>query len=433
MSISTARVSLQTLLFLVFTVSGAQKLTITLNKASTIHISNTQVRGCRVCTGPVGSRQCGQSLLLKDTTSVSLLFDCSRPQDVFKVEIVQNIDCTTTWCNGHIIQTDSSYLPLLDFKRTFTWNLKASALTSVKIDFTKTGLRQIHPSEICPDSHTYTLQVPHTTGSVTIGKFCRGGLISNAQILNHGSFSLEVPAGQKLQNGQFDVSVGDTSNFAKITLTFPKGISSSELLSPNYPDSFPDDDEMEWHFQVSDKHKISVQFLKLTEPQCQRKKAEVVYQGEKTEILSLTDHQPYEISGNVSLKLRNCRMSEKGLSLNFKVSTSTIWPEEAEVQVMKDSPKNSAPNSRQPSMLIINLTVVTSFLAIVVIGLLVACVVIRKKKNRNHQTPANHANYSTYVLPGHSDLSTTNADEYHVYTKIDDTLVYSHLLEKVAC
>ncbi|XP_026226640.1 CUB domain-containing protein 1-like [Anabas testudineus] len=363
MSISTARVSLQTLLFLVFTVSGAQKLTITLNKASTIHISNTQVRGCRVCTGPVGSRQCGQSLLLKDTTSVSLLFDCSRPQDVFKVEIVQNIDCTTTWCNGHIIQTDSSYLPLLDFKRTFTWNLKASALTSVKIDFTKTGLRQIHPSEICPDSHTYTLQVPHTTGSVTIGKFCRGGLISNAQILNHGSFSLEVPAGQKLQNGQFDVSVGDTSNFAKITLTFPKGISSSELLSPNYPDSFPDDDEMEWHFQVSDKHKISVQFLKLTEPQCQRKKAEVVYQG----------------------------------------------------------------------MLIINLTVVTSFLAIVVIGLLVACVVIRKKKNRNHQTPANHANYSTYVLPGHSDLSTTNADEYHVYTKIDDTLVYSHLLEKVAC
>lgn len=116
-------------------------------------------------------------------------------------------ECTTELCNGHITHTDSSFRPLLDFNRTFTWNLKASG--AFKIDFTKTGLTQIHPSEICPDRHSYTLQASQSTGNMTIGKYCRGGLISSAQILNHGSFSLDVPAGQELQSGQFDVSVGE--------------------------------------------------------------------------------------------------------------------------------------------------------------------------------------------------------------------------------
>lgn len=127
------------------------------------------------------------------------------------MDLCENVfsECITKSCNGRIILADSGSLPLLDFKRKFTWILKASAPKAFQIDFSKTGLMQINPSVGCLDRHTYTLQAFQATGNVAIGKYCRTGTISSAQILNQGSFSLEVPAGQKLQNGQFDVSVGE--------------------------------------------------------------------------------------------------------------------------------------------------------------------------------------------------------------------------------
>lgn len=330
---SSSRVTLQLLLltFIASAVSGVQRLNITPDRGTTLNISSSQVKGCKVCTGAGRSRRCSPSLVLKDNTPVSLEFECSRPQDVFSVEIVRNIECTTKLCNGHIIQADSGSLLFLDFNRKFTWNLKASSPKAFKIDFSNTGLRQINPSERCPDRHSYTLQAFQTTGNVAVGKYCRTGPVVSAQMLNQGSFSLDVPAGQKLQNGQFDVSVGEEiKSLAKITVMLPKGTSSSELLSPNYPDSFPDDDVMEWYFQVPDKHKTDVQFLNLTQPRCLKKETAVEYhsKGRGALVLSLTDRQPYQTQGNFALTLRNCEMDRRrsgspGLSLNLKVSTSS--------------------------------------------------------------------------------------------------------------
>lgn len=118
-------------------------------------------------------------------------------------------ECTTKSCGSNIIQADYGSLPLLDFNRKFTWNLKSPSLKAFKIDFNNAGLRQINPSERCLDRHSYTLQASQTTGNVVVGKYCRSGPIRSAQVLDQGSFSLDVPAGQKLQTGQFDVSVGE--------------------------------------------------------------------------------------------------------------------------------------------------------------------------------------------------------------------------------
>lgn len=118
-------------------------------------------------------------------------------------------ECTARSCSGHVTQADSGSLPLLGFHRKFTWNLKASLPKALRIDFTHAGLRQVNASEGCPDEHGYTLQALQATGRVVVGKYCRTGHISSAQVLNQGSFSLDVPAGQKLQSGQFDVSVGE--------------------------------------------------------------------------------------------------------------------------------------------------------------------------------------------------------------------------------
>ncbi|XP_037639396.1 CUB domain-containing protein 1-like [Sebastes umbrosus] len=208
------------------TVSGVQKLTVTPDRGTTIRISSSQVKGCKGCIVAGRSRQCDPPFVLTGSTSVSVEFDCTRPQDVFSVEIVQNIECTTKSCNGHIIQSDAGSLPFLNFNRKFTWNLKASAPKALKIDFSNTGMRQINPSEGCPDRHSYTLQALQTTGKVAVGKYCRTGPDSSAQILNQGSFSLDIPAGQKLDNGQFQVSVGEEIKMlCKVDVSKMKGIS----------------------------------------------------------------------------------------------------------------------------------------------------------------------------------------------------------------
>lgn len=95
--------------------------------------------------------------------------------------------------------------PLRSFNRTFVWTMKAVAPKAFLIDFTKQGLRQIPPSQACPDQQTFTLQA---TGTVAIGTYCRGGPVSAAQVLTQGTFSLRVPAREPLHPEHFNVSVG---------------------------------------------------------------------------------------------------------------------------------------------------------------------------------------------------------------------------------
>lgn len=344
MSLSAVTLQILLLTVIVFTVSGVQKLTITPDRGSTLSFSSGQVKGCKVCANVGRQSQCNTSLVLTDNTPVSVEFKCSRPQDVFSVEIVRTIECNTKLCNGHIVQADSSSPPLLEFNRKFTWKLKASAPKAFKIDFTSTGLRQINASERCPDRQSYTLQAFQTTGDVTVGKYCRTGPISSAQIMNQGSFSLDVPAGQELHKGQFNVLVGEEiKSLAKITLTIPKGTSSLELFSPNYPQSFPDDDVMEWYFQVPDKHRTAVELFEISEPRCLKKDAALEYHTRErvASVLRLKDPQPDQSQGNFMLTLRNCEMDRRragspGLSLNLRVSTSSKSPPvSCEVDVRK--------------------------------------------------------------------------------------------------
>lgn len=259
-------------------------------------------------------------------------------------------------CSGHIIHADSGSLPLLAFNRKFTWKLDATMAEGFEIDFTNTGLRQINASEGCPDRHSYTLQA---AGDVAVGKYCRTGHIRRGQIFRQGRFSLEVPGGQKLNGGQFDVTgvvkikcecefrcltiffsvlsyhltllcvIFPSAALARITVTLPKGKSSVELLSPNYPESFPDDDVMEWYFELPLRHKAVVQLLKAIQPYCLKKSVAMEYNATGVSVRRLTEPQPDQSNGNFTMKLRNCEMDRRragspGLSLSFKVSSSSI-------------------------------------------------------------------------------------------------------------
>lgn len=325
-------------------VSDVQKLTITPNQGTTLNISCTPATGsgCTVCTLSGRKRECQTSRLLKDNSPVSVELECSKRQGAFSVEVTRTIECTTKSCSSNI-QADSNLDALLNLNRKFTWNIKAAAPKAARIDFTKTGLRQIQPFESCPDKHTYTFEVFQESGHVTVGRYCRTGTITNAQALGRSRFSLELLAGQTLQNIYFTVSTGEEiKSLAKISLTLPQGLSSLELFSPNYPGSFPNDDLMEWYFDVPAKHKASIQLSNLTLPRCLRKEAAVEYHGSgrTSLVVSLADAQPVQNQGSFSVTLRNCEMDKSrakssGLSLNFKVSVSTASPVLCDVDMRK--------------------------------------------------------------------------------------------------
>lgn len=69
-------------------------------------------------------------------------------------------------------------------------------------------MRQIPPSETCPDEHTYTIITYQRTGLATIGIFCPDGSVTRVQVLYKGRVSLQVPRDRKLEPLDFKVTVG---------------------------------------------------------------------------------------------------------------------------------------------------------------------------------------------------------------------------------
>uniref|UniRef100_A0A8C7DXE7 CUB domain containing protein 1a n=1 Tax=Oncorhynchus kisutch TaxID=8019 RepID=A0A8C7DXE7_ONCKI len=297
-------------------------LTLTPDQGTTLNISQSSERSrgskCTVCTGTGLKKSCSRAgsdyvvLLTDPKAAVNMVFTCTKPEEVFTVEVSR-----------------TGTLPLQNFNRTFIWNLKAPVPRAFHLDFTQMGLRQILPSERCPDQHTYTLLALQRTGEAAIGTYCRNGSVSGAQVLNQGRLSLEVTGGRELNPTMFNVSVGEEiKSLAVLKVTLPEGTSSSELLSPNYPNSFPDDDLMEWKFVVPPKHNATVVFLGQTQPQCLKKEPAVEYHygnGRFAVVKKLSDPQPAQRRDSFSLILRNCEMNRigdgsTGLSLHFKVS-----------------------------------------------------------------------------------------------------------------
>ncbi|MED6251459.1 hypothetical protein ATANTOWER_031075 [Ataeniobius toweri] len=124
----------------------------------------------------------------------------------------------------------------------------------------------------------------------------------------------------------FIAAVSIVSATTKVSLTFLNE-SSMTLLSPNYPDSFPNDYVMEWYFQVPNKHKAAIRLLNQTQPTCAKKETGMEYsRGAIKQVVHMGEVQPEQNQGNFSLRLRNCQMDPRHfgsskLSINFTAST----------------------------------------------------------------------------------------------------------------
>ncbi len=94
------------------------------------------------------------------------------------------------------------------FNRTFIWNMKPPATKTLHLNFSSTGLRQIQPTDSCPDKHVYTLAVEN----VSVGRFCQNGAIRQVDVRNVGKLSLEVSGGRPLDKKVIGVSLGRLIN-----------------------------------------------------------------------------------------------------------------------------------------------------------------------------------------------------------------------------
>uniref|UniRef100_A0A674BR97 CUB domain containing protein 1 n=1 Tax=Salmo trutta TaxID=8032 RepID=A0A674BR97_SALTR len=277
---------------------------------------NTKAKECSVCVGE-GPTCNPKELVLRAARNTSVKFTCPQPQDVFSVEINREIEIT---CTGNIVQAESSLFP--DFNRTFTWDLKVPPGLSFQLDFPSPGMRQIPPSETCPDEHTYTIITYQRTGLATIGIFCPDGSVTRVQVLYKGRVSLQVPGDRKLEPLDFKVTVGPE---IKSEFNLPRGVSDTDFLSANYPRGFPDDDLMRWDFTVPGMHNYTVSFLNHTESLCRKKEVMVMYHKARGKVgiqKTLADPQPTHRQGSFTMTLFNCETdrTKQGLSLKFRVS-----------------------------------------------------------------------------------------------------------------
>ncbi|XP_076827692.1 CUB domain-containing protein 1a [Brachyhypopomus gauderio] len=314
-------------------VSGGPALTINLQSSTTIHInrSDSAQRKCDVCIGSL----CQSSVVLKNG-SVSVVFSCLQPEDIFIVEIIRHIVCLHT-CSGNI--TPEEYPSLQNFNRTFTWNVRALVQETFRLDFTKAGLQQIRPTESCRDKHVYSI----SAGTARLGIFCRHGTIKEMQVLNEGIVSLWVPGNRQMDTTTFGVSLGQQiTSLAVINITLPAENSSQEFLSPNYPDSFPDDDVIMWTFHVPPKYYATMKILNHAEPRCRRKDVRLEYQlNGRIVVRKLDEAQLSEHPGPFNLSLQNCKEDvgppSSGLSLQFRVSAAKRSSEvRCSVDLMKE-------------------------------------------------------------------------------------------------
>ncbi|XP_030641185.1 CUB domain-containing protein 1a [Chanos chanos] len=309
--------------------SDTRTLVLTLDRGTIVKIdrSATVKSKCTVCTGTDRRQTCQSSVNLTETGRVSVKFTCPYPEDFFTVEILREIVCEDRSCSENIAP---KHLPPLGvFNRTLTWNLKAPGPQAFRLDFTETGFRQILPEVGCPDKHVYSLLALERIGTANVGTFCRHGSIKGAQVLNGGRFSLEVPGNISLDTTVFAVSMGnEIKSLALIGVTLPEKTISEEFFSPNYPESFPDNDLTTWEFHVPPNYYATVRIVNHTEPRCLKRHTGVEYQrmGRPTMVKKLSDPQPAELQGSFNFSLSNCEMDLKqtqsrGLSLRFSIST----------------------------------------------------------------------------------------------------------------
>ncbi|XP_075068606.1 CUB domain-containing protein 1 [Mixophyes fleayi] len=300
-------------------------ITISLPPTSNISINikrgnNTPPAPCYICRA---NNICKESNLeILPGGKVDYTFSCNTPERYFIMEITRKIDCNSGLCPLNITLQPSS---LTGLNRTFLWHILASRNSGLIFSFSTPWLRQVHPSNTCPDLVNFNIGTSVHDSSINIGTFCRNGTVSRVKVQEKGVVALSLPWTETLINPGF--SIANRSAIKRLGIvesTFQRE-SLVTLLSANYPGSFPHNEQLTWKFNLPPAHAATVKFLNYTMPTCVKNEVEVQYGLPQSLLLKLSDKQPANILNNFNLSLKNCEVDRQisgqpGLALNFSVT-----------------------------------------------------------------------------------------------------------------
>ncbi|RXN11678.1 CUB domain-containing 1-like protein [Labeo rohita] len=323
--------------------AGSAELSVAVELGTTIRINSSLQTNCKVCIKQGTQQLCQSAVVLKSTTLLD--FSCSLPENVFTVQIIRD--------NVFNIEP-KEHNALQKFNRTFIWNLKPTATQILHLNFSRTGLRQIHPTDSCPDKHVYML----TVENVNIGRFCQNGTIRQIDVRKDGKLSLEVSGGRTLDAKVIGVSLGRLVNsLANIHVVLPERSSTQDFFTPN---AFPESAETMWYFTVPQAYYTDVRILDYTVPTCLQPEniptMKYTWQGKDPLVKLMNVSQPSVEPGNFNLSIQNCKMSvpqppSQALMVHFQISAikrskgqcEGDLPEKQAVQirVMKKDPKST--------------------------------------------------------------------------------------------
>uniref|UniRef100_A0A674K5X0 CUB domain containing protein 1 n=1 Tax=Terrapene triunguis TaxID=2587831 RepID=A0A674K5X0_9SAUR len=295
---------------------AADNITVTIKPGSSV----PQLKYCKICTRKI----CKSELRITAGVKEDFTFQCTTPEKYLVMEIQKNIDCMSGPCPFGDVHLQPSTLPRLN--RTYIWDVKANKKVGLELKFSTPWLRQIGPTDTCPDLITYSISSCIDTTRVSIGTFCRNGSVSRVKVQGGVVMALQLPWNSDLTTSGFNIANRSSIKRLCIIESTFKGETSATLMSANYPLGFPEDELMTWQFVVPSNLRSSVIFRNYSLSNCERKEERVEYYlpalYSSPEVLKLSDKQPANIPGNFNLSLQGCDHDDQNpgiLSLLFQI------------------------------------------------------------------------------------------------------------------
>ncbi|KAM9164432.1 CUB domain-containing protein 1 [Pangshura tecta] len=279
---------------------AADNITVTIKPGSSV----PSLKYCEICIKQI----CKSEVRITGAVKEDIAFKCETPEKYLVMEIQKNIDCMSGPCPFGDVHLQPSGLPRLN--RTYIWDVKANKKVGLELKFSTPWLRQIGPTDTCPDLITYSISSCIDTTRVSIGTFCRNGSVSRVKVQGGVVMSLQLPWNSDLTSSGFNIANRSSIKRLCIIESTFKGETSATLMSANYPLGFPEDELMTWQFVVPSNLRSSVIFRNYSLSNCERKEERVEYYVpslySSPEVFKLSDNQPANIPGNFNLSLQGC-------------------------------------------------------------------------------------------------------------------------------
>ncbi|XP_005754468.1 CUB domain-containing protein 1 [Pundamilia nyererei] len=165
---------------------------------------------CEVCTAEGPTLTCSTEKTLNNVEKLSVVFSCPKPQDGFNVKIKKTIECTKTSCKPSAAEIVPDQLNA--FKRSLTWDISVPESTVITLDFPGGGLKEISAGVTCPDDYQYSVSTIKRSGEIQSNNYCKGGTVSDLNLLGATTVTIEVPKGEKLESAAFNVKATERAS-----------------------------------------------------------------------------------------------------------------------------------------------------------------------------------------------------------------------------